>query len=446
MNAKHVLSWCAVLLLGSTAMLAAQQATEPLPAPRRISTPGQGYTLDDLVHTAIGQHPILRQAQFDIEAAEGRLIQAGKYPNPIVAIGGEEIFPKGGIQTLPLISQEIVTAKKLRWARAVAERELDQTFLALTSRRFVLVTAVRRAFVEVAEVQRRRDVLEQRAKEVATALEDAKKRIKVVPEEGAEIVPLTFQYELDRIALELATAQREYSAAWNRLAAVVGAPSLAVPASVADPFLDRLPTYAVDPEPLKNQQKLAELRDFVIANHPDVRFAQVGIAKAEATVGSERAQAVPNITVGAGYQRNFTDRLNQATYLVQVPIPVFNRNQGNIRVAQAEFGRAVAEASRTQLDLSERLATSYGDYATAKVRAERFNALRASTKKLYEQASTIYFKGGKLSNLQVIQAQRQMIDAELEYLRAWGVAWKAASEIAGLILDEDWPGIQNRKE
>lgn len=439
MNAKHWLSWFAALL-GSTALLAAQQAAEPLPAPRDASIEGRGYTLEDLVQTAIDQHPILRQAQFEIEAAEGKAIQAGKYPNPTVTIGGEEIGSKGGIHTLPLVSQEIVTAKKLQWARAVAERELDQTFLALTSRRFVLVTAVRRAFVEVAEAQRRRDVLTKRAKEVAKALEDAKNRIKFVQEEGAEILPLTFQYELDRITLELATAQGEYAAAWNRLAAVVGTPSLAAPKSVADPFLDRLPAYAVDADPRKSQQKLSALRDYVIANHPEVRISQVGIARAEAAVGRERAQAVPNITVGGGYQRNFNDREHQALYQVQVPIPVFNRNQGNIIAARAEYGRAIAEASRTQLDLSQRLATSYGDYATAKLRAERFNALRASTKILYEKASTIYFKGGKLSNLQVIQAQRQLIDAELEYLRAWGVAWKAAGDIAGLLLEDDFPG------
>lgn len=439
MNAKHWLSWFAALL-GSTALLAAQQVAEPLPAPRDASIEGRGYTLEDLVQTAIDQHPILRQAQFEIEAAEGRAIQAGKYPNPIVSVGGEEIGRNGGIHTLPLISQEIVTAKKLQWARAVAERKLDQTFLALTSRRFVLVTAVRRAFVEVAEAQRRRDVLSERAKEVAKTLEDAKKRIKVVPEEGAEIISLTFQYELDRIALELATARQEYAAAWNRLAAVVGAPNLAAPHSVSDPFLDRLPIYAVDAEPLKSQQKLTEFRNYVIANHPEIRIAQVGIARAEAAVGRERAHAVPNITLAGGYQRNFNDREHQAIYQVQVPIPVFNRNQGNIRAAQAEYGRAIAEASSTQLALSQRLATSYGDYATAKLRAERYSALRASTKKLYEQASTLYFKGGKLSNLQVIQAQRQMIDAELEYIRAWGVAWKAAGDIAGLLLEDDFPG------
>jgi cobalt-zinc-cadmium efflux system outer membrane protein len=437
MDAKKVLAWLTAIL-GSTALLAAQQATDSLPAPSVSGA--RSHTLDHLVEIALDRHPLLIQAQLEIEAAEGRALQAGKHPNPTITIGGEEIGKRGGIHSLPLISQEIVTAKKLQWARAVAERELDQTFQALTSKRFALLTAVRKAFVDVAQSQRRSDVLRERDKEVAKALDEAKKRVKVLPEEGAEIIPLTFQFELERIALDHATAQREYVAAWNRLAAVVGSPNLAAPESVSDPFRNRLPAYAIDADAVKHQQMLAELRRHVLASHPEVRIAHIGIAKAEAALERERAQAVPNVTVGAGYQRNFNDRENQAMYQVQVPFPIFNRNQGGVRAAQAELGRAVAEVSRTELDLSQRLAAAYGDYATARLRAERLNSLRATSKKLYDQASTLYFKAGKLSNLQVIQAQRQMIDAELDYLRAWGDAWRAAGEIAGLMLDEDWPG------
>jgi len=308
-----------------------------------------------------------------------------------------------------------------------------------------LVTAVRKAFVDVITAERRRDVLTARLKEVEKALEEAKKRVQVLPEEGSEIVPLTFQYELDRIALELATSEREYTAAWTRLAAVVGSPGLEAPSAIASPFLDRLPVYAVHPDARKSQQNLADLRQYVIANHPEVRFAEVGIAKAEAALGRERAQAVPNITLAGGYQRNFNDRAHQATYQVEVPIPLFNRNKDNIRAAQAEYGRAVREVERIELDLSQRLAVAYGEYTTAKLRAAESNRLRAMSKKIYDQASTLYFKAGKLSNFQIIQYQRQMIDAELEYIRAWGDAWRAASEIAGLLLDEDWLGTGNNK-
>ena len=72
-----------------------------------------------------------------------------------------------------------------------------------------------------------------------------------------------------------------------------------------------------------------------------IRHAQtarwIGFARAQLAVRREEAQRIPNVTVMAGYQRNFNDNENQATYGVSVPLPLFNRNQGNIRAAQAEL-------------------------------------------------------------------------------------------------------------
>jgi cobalt-zinc-cadmium efflux system outer membrane protein len=39
----------------------------------------------------------------------------------------------------------------------------------------------------------------------------------------------------------------------------------------------------------------------------------------------------------------------------------------------------------------------------------------------------------------VLQAQRSVAEAKLEYVRSLGELWRSASEIAGLLLEEDWP-------
>jgi outer membrane protein TolC len=48
-------------------------------------------------------------------------------------------------------------------------------------------------------------------------------------------------------------------------------------------------------------------------------------------------------------------------------------------------------------------------------------------------------QGGLFAYLRVIQAQRAVQEAELEYTRALAEAWQAASVIAGLLLEEHWP-------
>ncbi|MBX9583267.1 MAG: hypothetical protein K2X87_23445 [Gemmataceae bacterium] len=40
----------------------------------------------------------------------------------------------------------------------------------------------------------------------------------------------------------------------------------------------------------------------------------------------------------------------------------------------------------------------------------------------------------------MLQAQRAVAEARLEYVRSLGEAWRAASEVAGLMLEDRWPG------
>ncbi|MCI0638337.1 MAG: TolC family protein [Gemmataceae bacterium] len=167
----------------------------------------------------------------------------------------------------------------------------------------------------------------------------------------------------------------------------------------------------------------------------------MGIAKAQFTLRREQAQAVPNVTLAAGYQRNFNEREHQATYQVGVPLPLFNRNQGNIRAARAELSRSELEVARAQNALQSRLAAAFGLYEAAQARVERLTNLRKQTD-LYIELTLKLIGAAVLKEtdqLQLIQAQRLGIDLELEYVRAWGELWRARSEIAGLALLDQWP-------
>ena len=62
--------------------------TEPAPPPDRAG-------VDDLVALAIARNPRLAKATFTIDAARGRHIQAGLYPNPELAINGRDRRPHG---------------------------------------------------------------------------------------------------------------------------------------------------------------------------------------------------------------------------------------------------------------------------------------------------------------------------------------------------------------
>src|SRR5262249_6492900 len=88
---------------------------------RTASAPPR-LTLQRLLDLAAENNPELAVARARTDAAQGQLIQAGLYPNPVVTPGVEELGNKDGPggQAGIGIEQEIVTAGKLRLARAAA--------------------------------------------------------------------------------------------------------------------------------------------------------------------------------------------------------------------------------------------------------------------------------------------------------------------------------------
>ncbi len=55
------------------------------------------------------------------------------------------------------------------------------------------------------------------------------------------------------------------------------------------------------------------------------------------------------------------------------------------------------------------------------------------------QLSLKAYQGGQFEYLRVLAAQRADAEANLERVRTLGELWQAASEIAGLMLEDNWP-------
>jgi cobalt-zinc-cadmium efflux system outer membrane protein len=389
-----------------------------------------GLELEELTRLALANNPSLRQAALEVDAARGTAVQAGLYPNPTVSFVGEEIGRRGGIYTLPLVSQEIVTAGKLGLSRAAADRGVDQAQLALGSQRYALLAGVRRGYFAVLAIQRRAEVLTELVALADQSYHNARQlqKANVI----AELDVLPFQVELERLRAEQAAALQEQLAAWQRLAALAGVPHLP-PDRLSGVLESPLPDYSLE-------AALALLRQ----SHPAIQSARVGITRAELILQRAEVERVPNVTVGAGYQKSYNDHEDQATYQVSVPLPLFNRNQGNILKAKAELAQAVQEVERVANDLSRQLAAAYGRYAAARQRAERYSsAILPGARKAYE-LSLKAFRGGQFEYLRVVQAQQTLAQARLQYVQALGEAWQAAADLSGLLLEEQWPATGPR--
>jgi cobalt-zinc-cadmium efflux system outer membrane protein len=383
--------------------------------------------VEDLVARAWTGNPRLTKAQHLIDAAQGRVIQAGLYPNPTLDINGDELGDRtgpGGIWTAPKFSQDIVTGKKLTLAQAVAAKEADLARLDLLRERYAVAGAVRVAFYDVYALERRQAVLDELVKLATEGVKFGQTLLETKQIARLDLVQL--EVERERLVAKAEATRRERPWARKRLAAAVGDPRLEV-GRMTGPFED-VPLY--DP---------ARTLESVVATHPDARTARVAVERAQAAIRSAEAAVIPNVTLATGYTRQNQNQSNDWLVGVSLPLPTWNRNQGNIRAAQAEHCAAVQDVARVENDLTDRVATALRTYQSATREAEQYKRELLPRAEETYKLSVEAFRGGQFEYLRVIQAQRAVIESRLEYMRALGEAWKAAAELSALLMEDHWP-------
>lgn len=380
---------------------------------------------------AVSVNPRLAKANALVESARGRFDQAGLKPNPVFSFNADELGDRTGPMGIlsPQLSQEFVLGGKLWLAQVVAAKEIDQATLEALAQRYAVVGAVRAAAYELAALRQRRVVIAEVVGIAGQSVEQATRAEKAVNATLTRGDVLPLELELERFKTEQETLEREIPAAERRLAALVGDARLAVGPFVADVFAP-LPEYTLD-----------AIRDAVIEYHPEVRSAAAAVDRAQAAVRRAEAELIPNVTGSIGYVRQNQNQSNDWSVGVSVPLVIHNKNQGNIRAARAEVVAATLEVTRVQNDLADRVATAFRTYAAAKQRAEKYRtAILPKAEEGYQFVKK-QLDRGVVEYLRVLQAQRAVAEAKLEYNRALGEAWKAAGELSGLLMEEAFPAV-----
>lgn len=315
--------------------------------------------------------------------------------------------------------------RKLQLSRAAAEREIEQANWGVMAERYTMLAEIRSAYFDVLGLQERVRMLGEirrygydSAATVRSLRDDAKTL--------ADIDVLPVEAELARYEADFESAEAEKAAAYKRLAALLGLHQLSI-TKVAGRFEDySFPDYNADATPL-----------YVLSVHPEIQTAQWGVEKANLLVQRAKAEPIPNLSVNGGYVRQNQNRSDDYTVGVSASIPLYNRNQGNIRAAEAELCAAMQEVSRLENDLTDRVASAVREFAAARKRAERYQFVVAKA----EQAQNIATEDQRknLSPLMVLELQRSVRQARLERLKSLGDAWKAAAKISGMTIEDDWP-------
>jgi cobalt-zinc-cadmium efflux system outer membrane protein len=394
---------------------------QPQPLPPGEAIMPAGMTLAELEEMAVRCNPTVAQAANRVAAVRGHWVQVGLYPNPRAGYIGAEIGNEGqGGQQGSFVGQEIVTAGKLRLSRNVAEQEIRQAEWVLQSQRQRVLTDVRRSFYDVLVAQRKMELTEQLLRIGEEGVRSTEALVKAKEAARADTLQAHIEAESARVLLQ--RTRNQHVAAWRGLAAVVGTANIP-PQRLAGEAWDGL-----------HELTWEDTYNRLLAESPQLAVARAGVARAQATVARECAQRVPNIDMQLAVQYDNATKDTFATVQAGVPIPFFNRNQGNISKAQAELMAAQNDMQRVQLDLQQRLAAVFEQYTSGRYQAEKYRGdILPSARKSLDLANKGY-QQGEYNYLFLLTAQRTYFQTNLIYLDALRELRTAAAAIEGNLL------------
>lgn len=377
----------------------------------RITEPAAPLTLKAALELAYGANATLSAARRELQAVAGSILQAGLRPNPRVEAIIEDPRPENRLAAI-YVNQLLELGGKRPARITAAERRRDVATAELNAMRAEIRAAVLVAFFDVLVAQERLLLtqglveLSQRATTTASKRVTAGK-VSPVEETKARVAEASVRVERSQAATSLKMARKRLTAIWGNAA----------------PRFERAEGQ-VEALPALPAQKDLTAR---LANAPGLARAQLEVNHRQALVEVERSLRIPDVTLSLGGRRNAG--LNQALFGVSMPIPIFNRNQGNILEALRRTDKARDELSGTEIRLHNEVAQALERLNVARQEIEILQQeILPGAQSAYDAASKGFIMG-KFSFLEVLDAQRTLFQAKSQYLRALAEAHRSAAEI-----------------
>ena len=321
------------------------------------------------------------------------------------------------------VQQQFVTGGKLKLSRAKYAEEATAAQFQADAQRLRVLNGVRTRYFEVVAAERLIAI----NRELSRLNDDAVTTTEQLVNVGQANEPdlLQAKVEARRARVALRNAENRYRGGWENLIALVGAPELR-PTPLDGAALD------APGAPLDFDSTLANL----LKCSPEILAALADIRRSQFTVRRERAEPIPNVTVQAVVGRNYEINTTTAGVQASIPLPIWNRNQGTIREAQADLARDHAEHDRIALSLRQRLADAATRYDDAYQSVEDFRSETLPLAKRAFEVQSANFRQRRAAYPQVLVAQRTYAELNKEYVQSLLELRRAEVEIGGMLLSD----------
>lgn len=367
-------------------------------------------TLDDAVSEALSGNPQVATAAARVAVAEGLRHQAGFGPTPRLFLQSEGLAPDRAnanpsftyprdADNYAFLIHTIETGGKRERRVDLATETVRRSGFEQELQRQQIASRVSAAYWTAAAAARSRDLLQQEASNFERVVQFHRDRVR----EGAapEVDLLRIEVEQGRLSALARTAAQDAERARIALFREMGKTEFP-PVEFADAPELRRPLAALTMEE-------------VLERRPEMRISRAAIEQARANLRLQQANARPDPDVQFGYKR--TSGFNTFYAAVQIPLPIRNRNQGQIEAAVAEIKVAESSLASTAAFVRSDLEGAIKDYESRqKLLAEALRPMRDRADEVFRIADAAYREGGS-DILRLLDAERTRIETQLAYTR-----------------------------
>lgn len=382
-------------------------------------------SLAKAIELALEGNPEVAAAKRQWEATEGQVLQGRSRPNPELAYSLEDARSKTRTQSWQLNLPVELGGKRAARTKA-AEKTREQAQAQLSELQATVRANVAAAYFDVLTAQERLVLARDSAALAKSSTDTVSKRVaagKVSPVEESKA-----RVAEAGVRVELAQAASEQRNALSRLFALLG--RIDAPYTVLEGKAENLPSVP----------SLADLQP-LISSAPGVVLARIEVDRRKALTALEQSKRVPDVTVSVGMQRSNETQRNVLLFGVSLPLPVFDRNQGNLLEALKLEDKARDELQAATVRLHSEVAQARERLSTITAEVQSLQQEVLPGAKSAYDAATIGFENGKFNFLEVLDAQRTYFTAKSQYLKALGEAHRAAADIDRLLGASMVPGL-----
>ena len=375
--------------------------------------------MDQAIEEAIQNNLNLLAERLNLSIADARLITAKLKPNPVFSFSGDHLDLAGtGFSEIngggpPEISWRVDVPiergrkRDLRIATANYEREIAGARLVDSLRKLKLDVTL--GCIEVIQAKANLALARDNLRTFAELVQTNAVRVKagsIAPLDltRSQVAMLQFRRNVRQAELSLLTTK-------TKLQNLLGRKVL------LDDF-DLLDELKVPLQPAELQ--LGFLQELALERRPDLHVLELTQARSQSELRLELALGKVDYTWGAEYRRHqgINGKSNSLGFFFSVPLPFYNRNQGEIARVRAEQDQIQRQMQALKAQMQMEVKTAYEEFRSGR---ELVESIERDLLKPAEQArdtSAYVYRSGASSLIEFLDAQRAFNETMQSYQEA----------------------------